>query len=236
MRGGHDMRWGGLAGIGAVVLAVAGRILLGGMPGVGEPTGVIAVYLARHHGRILCGALLYAVAVVLLLWFGAALATAFRRADGAGDTAAVVLAGFVLVCAVGFVTVTAFAAMTYALTVNPALLLFAAALYTAMTVAGAVTGIAAALALTATAAAILRTGVLPRWVAWFAVAVAVVRLLAVFTVAVTSGPLAPGGPLAGYVPGVAAGLWLLATGGLLAREHLPAATVRAPQPTGPRRT
>lgn len=235
MRGGHDMRWGGLAGVGAVVLAVAGRILLGGMPGVGEPTGVIAVYLVRHRGQILCGALLYAAAIVLLLWFGAALATAFRRADGAGDTAAVVLAGFVLVCAVGFITVAAFAGMTYALTVNPALLPFAAAPYTAMTVAGAITGLAAALTLTATTAAILRTRVLPRWVAWFAAAVAVVRLLAAFTVAVPSGLLAPGGPLAGYVPGVATGLWLLATGGLLAREHLPAVTVRAPQAMGPRR-
>lgn len=235
MRGNQGMRWGGLAGIGAVLFAVAGHIVLGGMPGVADPTGVIAAYLARHRGQAVCGAMLYAVAILLLLWFGAALSAAFRRADEAGDAPAVVFAGFILVCAVGFATVAVFAGMTYALTANPTLLLFAAAPYTAMTVAGTVAGLAAALTLAATAVAIARTRVLPGWMAWFAGVLAGVRLLAACTVGITGGVLLPGGELVTYLPGLLTALWLLAAGGLLVRGHLPAVAMRAPHATGPGR-
>lgn len=227
MRAGHGMRWGGLAGIGAVLFAIAGHIVLGAMPGVADPTGVIAAYLARHRDQIIAGAMLYAVAILLLLWFGAALSTAFRRADTARDAPAVVFAGFVIVCAARFIAMAMFAGMTYALTADPALLLFAAAPYTAMTIAGTVTDLAAALTLAATASAITRTRVLPRWTAWFAAVVAVVRLLAACTVGITGGVLLPGGRLVTYLPGVLTGLWLLVTGGLLLRAHLPAVAIRA---------
>ncbi len=238
MRGGNGTRWGGLAGIGAVVLAVAGRVVLGATPGIADPTGVITAYLVHHRTRILCGAMLYAVAVVLLLWFGAALSAAFRRAGEAGDAPAVVFAGFVLVCTVGFVVVSAFAGATYALTANPALLLFAAAPYTALTIVSTVVGIAAALTLAATAAAITRTRLLPRWMAWFAALVGVVRVLAACTVGATGGVLLPGGPLVTYLPGALTGLWLLAAGGLLVvRTRRPPVAMRArldrARPAGP---
>ena len=227
MRGNDRMRWGGPAGIGAVVLAAAGHVVLGATPGIADPTGVITAYLAHHRTRILCGAMLYAVAFVLLLWFGAALSAAFRRADEGGDAPAVVFAGFILLCTVGFVTVAVSAGTTYALTANPALLLFAAAPYTAMVIAGTVAGIAAALTLAAVAAAIARTRLFPRWMAWFAALVGIVRLLAACTVAVTGGVLLPGGPLVTYVPGVLTGLWLVAAGGLLTRRRRAAVARRA---------
>ena len=80
MREGHDLRWGGLAGVGAVVLAIVARLVMGGAPASTDTMGVIASYMNDNRGRILLAVLLYSAAIALFLWFGAALATAFRRA------------------------------------------------------------------------------------------------------------------------------------------------------------
>jgi hypothetical protein len=181
-------------------------------------------------GQILASALLYAVAIVLVLWFGAALATAFRRADETSDAPAVVLAGFALVCAIGFVGVSVFAGMTYAMTAHQDLLALAAGPYTAITVVVAIAGIAAALPMGASAVAIARTHVFPMWMAWFAGLVALVRVLASIAVISAGGGFAPGSVLVTYVPGVLAGLWLLTASGLLIREHLPVITARTAPP------
>jgi hypothetical protein len=81
----------------------------------------IAAFLSDHRSQILAGALLYAVAIVLMLWFGAALATAFRHADETSDASAVVLAGHILVGAIGFIAISVVAGMTYAMTAHPEL-------------------------------------------------------------------------------------------------------------------
>lgn len=232
---GHEMRWGGLAGTGAVILAIVGRIVLGGLPRVTDPTGVIAMYLAGHRGQIMWGTVLYAIAAMLLLWFGAALSTAFRRADETSDAPTVVLAGIIVIAAIGLMTVGVFAGMTYALTANPALLLFATAPYSTLTIVGTVGWVAVALTLAAAAVAIMHTRVFPTWMAWFAAIVALVDLLASFTLGITSGPLAPSGWLETYVPGVLTALWVLAASGLLVREHLPVMAMRAPHAMGPGR-
>ena len=228
----HEMRWGGLAGIGAVVFAVAGRLVLGPAPMITDSASTFAAYLSEYRGQIMIGSLLYAVAVVLGLWFGAALATAFRRADETSDAPVLVLAGFVLVSAIGFFAVSAFAGLTYAMTAHPTLLAIAAAPYTALTVVGTIAGIAAALPLGASAWAIAHTHVLPMWMAWFAGFVAAVRILAAFAVGSTGGVLVPGGALVTYVPGVLAGLWVLAASWLLVREHLPVVSARTPHAMG----
>src|SRR3954452_2551711 len=102
-----------------------------------------------------------------------------------------------------------------------------------MTIVGTVAGSAIALTLAATAVAIARTHVFPMWMAWFAGIVAVVRLLAAFTLGITHGALVPGGWLETYVPGVLAALWVLTASGLLVQEHLPALRMRAPHVMGP---
>ncbi|MCO6010844.1 hypothetical protein NE236_38385 [Actinoallomurus purpureus] len=230
---GHEMRWGGLAGIGAVIFAVVGRIVMGGMPRLTSPSGVVAMYLADHRAHIMWGTVLYAIAICLFLWFGAALSTAFRRADDTSDAPTVVLAGFILVSAIAFMAVAVFAGMTYTLTEYRALLLFSSAPYATMTIVGTVAGIATALTLAATAVAIARTHVFPMWMAWFAGIVALIRLLAAFTLGITGGVLVPGGWLETYVPGVLSALWVLTASGLLVREHLPTVQMRAPHVMGP---
>src|SRR5262249_11736335 len=157
----HEMRWGGVAGIAAIVCAIVGRLVFGSAPWITASPGTIARYVAEYRGQILTGSLLYAIAVVLAVWFGAALSTAFRRADETSDAPAVVLGGFVLAAAIGFLAVSGLAGMTYALTAYPALLTVAAVPYTALTVVGTIAGIAAALPLAASAAALAHTRVFP---------------------------------------------------------------------------
>jgi hypothetical protein len=221
MREGHEMRWGGLAGIGAVILAIVARIVMGGAPRSTDTMGVIASYMNDNRGRILLAAILYSMAIALFLWFGATLATAFRRADDTSDAPAVALAGFILVSAIAFVAISMFGAATYALTVHAGLLILAAVPYSTATVMATIAGVAMALPLAAVAMAIMRTEVFPMWMAYFAGIVALVSLVAAFTVWATKGAWAPGGWVPAYIPLVLLGLWILAASGLLVREHLP---------------
>jgi hypothetical protein len=232
MREGHDLRWGGLAGVGAVVLAIIARLVMGGAPASTDTMGVIASYMNDNRGRILLAVLLYSAAIALFLWFGAALATAFRRADDTSDTPAVVLAGFTLVSAVAFIAISMFGATTYALTVHAGLLILAAVPYSVAAVMATIAGIAMALPMTAVAVAIMRTHLFPMWMAYFAGVVALISLVAALTVWATKGAWAPGGWVPTYIPMVLLALWILAASGLLIREHLPAMRTRAPHIMG----
>lgn len=231
---GHELRWGGLAGLGAVALAIIARLVLGsGVPTIADSPGTIAAFLSDHRGQILTAALLGAAAVALLLWFGAALATAFRRANPDSDAPAVVLAGFTLVCTIGLFASSMLGGMTYAMTAHRELLALAAGPYTALTVAGTIAGIAVALPLGASAVAIARTHVFPAWMAWFAGLVALVRVLAAVAAPSTAGAFVPGSAVVSYVPGVLAVLWILAASWLLVREHLPVISLPTAPAVGP---
>ena len=232
MREGHELRWGGLAGVGAVILAIIARLVMGGAPRSTDTMGVIASYMNGNRGRILLAVILYSAAIALFLWFGATLATAFRRADDMSDAPAVVLAGFTLVSAIAFVAISMFGAATYALTVHAGLLILAAVPYSVATVMGTIAGIAMALPLAAVAMAIMRTHVFPMWMAYFAGIVALISLVSAFTVWATRGAWAPGGWVPTYIPMVLLGLWILAASGLLIREHLPIMGTRSPHVMG----
>ncbi|HEV7450420.1 MAG TPA: hypothetical protein VGO16_03335 [Pseudonocardiaceae bacterium] len=95
---------------------------MGSPPAITDPKGSITAFLSDHRSQILAGALLYAVAIALLLWLATALATVFRRADETSDAAAVAIAGYLLVGAIGFIAMSVVAGMTYAMTANPDLL------------------------------------------------------------------------------------------------------------------
>jgi hypothetical protein len=68
---------------------------------------------------------------------------------------------------IGFVAVSMFGGMTYAMTAHRELLAPAAGPYTVLTVAGAIAGIAVALPLGTFAVAIAHTHVFPAWMTWF---------------------------------------------------------------------
>ncbi|MEV6233240.1 hypothetical protein AB0L88_35775 [Saccharopolyspora shandongensis] len=233
VREGHEMRWGGLAGLASLVLAIVAGILLRNAPGIVASPETIAMYLAGSLRTIMAAVVLAAAAVALFMWFGATLATAFRLADPDSDAPAVVLSGFALTAAIGFMATAVFGGMAYTLASYPALLVLAALPYTALTIVGTIAGLAIALPLAACAVAMARTDVFPRWMAWFTGFVAVIRVLGAITVLGGGGVLMPGSALAGMLPGALTGLWMLVLGGYLVREHLPSISPQRRQAPGP---
>lgn len=229
MRNGHEMRWGGLAGAASLVLAVIASILLRGAPQAGESTTAIASYLFFSRGAIMTAVVLAAAAVVLFMWFGATLATAFRLADPDSDAPAVVLGGFAISATTGFLTTAVFGGVVQTLATYPVLLSLASVPYSALVVVRTLAGLTLALPLAACAVAVLRTEAFPKWVGWFSGFVALVRVLGSLTVISGAGVLAPDSVLATYVPNALTAVWLLVMSGLLVREHLP---VLGPQRRG----
>ncbi|MEU5844683.1 hypothetical protein [Saccharopolyspora shandongensis] len=233
VREGHEMRWGGLAGLASLVLAIIAGILLRNAPGIVASPETIAMYLVGSLGTIMAAVVLAAAAVALFMWFGATLATAFRLADPDSDAPAVVLSGFALTAAIGFMATAVFGGMAYTLAAHPALLVLASVPYTALTIVGTIAGLAIALPLAACTVAMARTDVFPRWMAWFTGFVAVIRVLGAITVLGGGGVLMPGSALAAYLPGALTGLWMLVLGGYLVREHLPSISPQRRQAPGP---
>ncbi|GAA2310577.1 hypothetical protein GCM10010149_71260 [Nonomuraea roseoviolacea subsp. roseoviolacea] len=222
MKESHELRWGGIAGIAAVVVALIARLVMGSAPNVAESASSIAGFLIEYRTQVMAASVLYAIATMLFLWFGVALATAFRRADDASDTPTLVLAGYVLVSTVMFIGVAIFAGLTYAITTHRgALMALAAGPYTALTVMNMISGIAVAATFAVTAAAIMHTRVLPMWMAWFAIVVAALKLLTALGTGSTARALAPDAPLMVVVPAVFMGVWVLVASYMLIREHLP---------------
>ncbi|NUW31098.1 hypothetical protein HTZ77_06640 [Nonomuraea sp. SMC257] len=222
MKESHELRWGGIAGIAAVVVAIIARLVMGNAPNVAESATTIAGYLIEYRTAVMAASVLYGIAVMLFLWFGVALATAFRRADDASDTPTLVLAGYVLVSTVMFIGVGIFAGLTYAITTHRgALMALAAGPYTALTVMNMISGIAVAATFAVTAAAIMHTKVFPTWMAWFAIVVAALKLLTALGTGSTARALAPDAPLMVVVPAVFMAVWVLVASYMLIREHLP---------------
>jgi hypothetical protein len=230
----HDMRWGGAAGIGALVLALIAGLLLRDAPDFTESASTVGGYLATYRSVIMTAVLLYSLAVGLFVWFGATLSTAFRRADDRSDAPAVVLAGFVVTGALGFIAVALLGSLTYALTAHPVLLVVASGPYAAVAVVSTISGVAVALPMGACAYAIARTAIFPQWMAWFAGVVAVLQVLAAITLVSAAGVLAPGSVVTAYIPGALTAIWVLCASVLLVREHLPSISPQAPpQAMGP---
>ncbi|GAA4857997.1 hypothetical protein [Saccharopolyspora rosea] len=228
----HEMRWGGLAGIGSLVLVLIAGILLRGAPRIADSADTISAFLVSWRTTVMAAVLLYLAAAALFVWFGSTMATAFRLAMPNSDGPAVVLAGFVLTGTIAFLGTAALGGMAYALTNHPVLLGLAAAPYTALGIVATLTGMAVALPLAACAACIARTDVFPQWTAWFSGVVAVIAVLGAITV-VLGGALATGGAVAGYVPSVLTGLWMLTMSVFLVREHLPMVTTGRERAPGP---
>jgi hypothetical protein len=70
---GHELRCGGLAGLGAVVSAIIAHLVQSSsVPAMSDSPSTIAAFLSDHRRQIRAAALLHAVGVALLLWFGSA--------------------------------------------------------------------------------------------------------------------------------------------------------------------
>ena len=217
-------RFGGACGLLAVGLIIVGNDVLGVNPGARDLTASreeIAFYVAGHPltTRNWTGLYLQVVAVLLLVVFLGRLRGVLRQAEGAaGWLSSVAFGGGLLYVAVQLATLpAAIAAFSRADEgFDPQLV---AALIDVNNAAWVVAWPIWALVLAATAAVVLQTGALPRWLGWAAASIAPLLLVAL--------AMADAGPA--VIPWVLTLGWVVATSVVL--------TVRAgqPRPTAVRR-
>lgn len=223
----HEIRWGGFAGLAYAVAAVVAYFLAGSPPRVDDSQTTITSFFADHRGQLMAQAILTSLAAVSLVWFAAALSQALRERMPRSDVPGAVLGGATLVAGLLFLgtiisATLAFRASVPATTVT---------LFTASAVLFTLTGIAAALPLAAASVGIAVTGVVPRWMAWFAGVAAVLEVVGAFGIINDTGNFVPGGPYMTMVPFLVSTAWVVGTSLFMVREHLPEVTV-APRAMG----
>jgi len=222
MTGRHELRWGGFAGLGFVVLAAIAVLLPGTAPLLTDTDNEITSWLTDSREQILMSSLLWAAGAGLVIWFAAAFAEAIREREERSDLHMAVLAGSVLVGGAIFVTAAAQAATAYGVDGRDEALTLA--MFEGAAVLTTVTGVAAALPLTAAGIGILRTHLMPDWLGYLAIVAAIVSVIGAFGVFYTDSAMVAGGRLSALVPLGVSAVWIACTSGFMVREHLPMAT------------
>ena len=202
-------KWGLLAGIEFVVLNLVGGLIAGTPPKVTDSTAKITEFFADHHDEIRIGSFLGGLSIIAFLWFLASLFGRLRRAEGgAGRVSQIALTGGVVVAAV--------ASIGYGLMALGGLYADTGefALKTS-TVAFAYLGFAAAAFVLGASIVVLRTKLLPDWVAWLGGISAILWIVGGVQVTSTRDVFADIG-LAAYLVWA---LWVLVVSVLLYRKQ-----------------
>ncbi len=225
----HELRWGGFAGLGFVVLAAFAVLLPGIAPRVGSSTQEVSSYFADSRGQILLAALLWSAAAALVIWFASAFAEAVREREERSDIHLALIAGAVLVGGAMFINAALLGATAYGIAERTADMTYmhfelAAVLTTTI-------GFASALPLTAAGLGVLRTHMMPDWLGYLAFVAAAVSVVGAFGIFVADGLFVAGGPLMTLVPLALSAVWVACGSYFMVREHLPevAATQAMPQ-------
>ena len=173
-------RWAALSGIVFVVLMLAGASFAIDLPKGDASAQEIASYLtdSGNHTRNIIGAYLWVLGGLAFLGFVAGLRSVLRRAEGdPGTLSNLVFGAGVVFTAVWSVSAAALASVAYAVkfsdaaVTNPDLVRVLPQLGSLLLLLGG--GFAGILLVLATSVLTLRTGVLPRWLAWFGIFVAI---------------------------------------------------------------
>ncbi len=172
--------WTPLSGIVFVVLMLTGAFFLTDLPKADASAQEIAGYLAdsENHTRNIIGAYLWVLGGLAFLGFVAGLRSVLRRAEGEpGTLSSLVFGAGVVFTAAWSASAVTLAAVAYAVEFSdarvsdPDLVRVLPQLGSLLLLLGG--GFAGILLLLATAALIFRTGVLPRWLAWLGIVVAI---------------------------------------------------------------
>ena len=173
-------RWAALSGIVFVVLMLAGASFVTDVPKADASAQEISGYLADsgNHTRNIIGAYLWVLGGLAFLGFVSGLRAVLRRAEGEpGTLSNLVFAAGVVFTAVWSVSAAALASVAYAVkfsdaaVTNPDLVRVLPQLGSLLLLLGG--GFAGIFLVLATSVLTLRTGVLPRWLAWFGIIVAI---------------------------------------------------------------
>ena len=163
------------AGAGFVVLAIAAFIVGGETPQVGDSTEDLISYYDGDRGQVLVSSLLFAFALLLFLWFAAAIANTLRE-SAEGRVGATVIAG-----------ATAFVTLQLALTGMAASLAYSVAgggdpsvtkaLFDLQWVLDMFAALPAAVFVLSSSVGFMRTRAIPAWLCWAGVGLAALFLL-----------------------------------------------------------
>jgi hypothetical protein len=173
-------RWAALSGIVFVVLMLTGAAFVIDVPKADASAQEIAGYLADsgNHTRNVIGAYIWVLGGLAFLGFVSGLRSVLRSAEGdPGTLSSLVFGAGVVFTAVWSVSAATLASVAYAVefsdaTVSdPDLVRVLPSLGGLLLLLGG--GFAGILLLLATSVLIFRTGVLPRWLAWFGILVAI---------------------------------------------------------------
>jgi hypothetical protein len=215
----HELRWGGMAGLAFVVLAMLGQFLPGMPPGVDSSANEITSYVSDNRATILLAALMWSAAGGLVIWFASAFAEAMREREERTDVHLALLAGAVLVGGAIFIDAGMMAATAYGVDGRDASL--TVQMFTGTTVLGTMIGFAAALPLAAAGIGVLRTRLMPNWLGYLGLLAALVSFVGAFGIFASDGAFRPGGWLMSTVPLLLNAVWLVCASGYMVREHLP---------------
>jgi hypothetical protein len=173
-------RWAALSGIVFVALMLVGATFVLDVPKGDASAQEIASYLtdSGNHTRNIIGAYLWVLGGLAFLGFVTGLRSVLRRAEGdPGTLSNLVFGAGVVFTAVWSVSAATIASVAYAVEFsdarvsNPDLVTVLPSLGGLLLLLGG--GFAGILLLAATSILIFRTGVLPRWLAWLGIVVAI---------------------------------------------------------------
>ena len=176
-------RWAPLAGIIFVVLMFVGTFFVADVPDPDAAQQQLAGYLADsgNHTRNLIGAYIWVLGALAFLWFVTHLRSVLRRAEGgAGTMSNLVFGAGVIYSALMMASAVAFAAVAYAVGLrgatvsDPDFVKVLPQMAWMLLLLGA--GFAGLLLVLTASILSLRTGVLPRWLAWLGIVMAIVLL------------------------------------------------------------
>jgi hypothetical protein len=206
-------RWARAAGIGFVVLAVVAFIVGGETPKVGDSTDELVSYYDGDRGKVLVSSLLFALALVLLLWFASAIADLLRE-RGEGRVAATLMAGATAFATLQLILTGMAASLAYSIAGggDPGVL---KALFELQWVLDMLAALPAALFVAASSVGLMRTRSIPTWLSWAGGALALLFVLRSTNWA-RDGFWSPTGEYI-YILIPAALLWILVTSIALAR-------------------
>lgn len=168
-------RWARAGGVGFVILAAAAFIVGGEAPTVGDPTADLISYYDGDRGQVIVSSLLFAFALLLFLWFAAAIAN-LLRGSGEGRVAALVIAA-----------ATAFVTLQLALTGMAASLAYSIAgggdpgvvkaLFDLQWVLDMFAALPVAVFVLSSSVGLMRIRAVPSWLSWAGVALTALFLL-----------------------------------------------------------
>jgi hypothetical protein len=173
-------RWAAFSGIVFVVLMLTGAAFVTDVPAADASAQEIAGYLgdSGNHTRNIIGAYLWVLGGLAFLGFMAGLRAVLRRAEGEpGTLSSLVFGAGVVFTAVWSVSAVALAAVAYAVefsdapVTDPDIVRVLPQLGSLLLLVGG--GFAGLLLVLATSVLAFRTGVLPRWLAWLGILVAI---------------------------------------------------------------